>query len=216
VNGPNRTLLDLFLELETLDRIPRSGYLLRGIADCESIAEHSFHLAAIVWLLAGREPALDRARALELALVHDLAELRIGDLPRTAVDYFAPGAKHAAERRAVDDILAPAEPRARRLYAEYESEASPEARFVRACDRLQLLLKASVYERWGHGGLGEFWENPANLPPREFASVAQLFDELRARRADAPRDAAGAPRADAPRDPPGTPRADARERSVTR
>lgn len=180
MRGPNQSLLDLLLELETLDRVPRSGYFLRGISDCESIAEHSFHLAAMVWLLAAREPGLDRTRALELALVHDLAELRIGDLPRTAIDYFAPGAKHEAERRAADDILAPADPRARSLYAEYERSESREARFVRACDRLQLMLKASVYERWGHGGLAEFWDNPANFPTEEFPTVRELFQELRA------------------------------------
>lgn len=179
MRGPNATLLDLFLELQTLDRVPRSGYFLRGISDCESIAEHSFHLATMVWLLADREPGLDRTKALELALVHDLAELRIGDLPRTAIDYFAPGTKHDAERKAAADILAPADPRARELYAEYETKESPEARFVRACDRLQLMLKASVYERWGHGGLAEFWANPSNFPSAEFASVAELFDRLR-------------------------------------
>ena len=183
MRGPNATLLDLLLELETLDRVPRSGYFLRGISDCESIAEHSFHLATMVWLLAAREPDVDRTKALELALVHDLAELRIGDLPRTAVGYFAPGAKHEAERRAADDILAPADPRARSLYAEYERSESREARFVRACDRLQLMLKASVYERWGHGGLAEFWENPANFPTEEFPTVRGLFQELRAWRA---------------------------------
>jgi putative hydrolase of HD superfamily len=179
VRGPNATLLELLVELETLDRVPRSGYFLRGISDCESIAEHSFHLAAMVWLLAAREPELDRTKALELALVHDLAELRIGDLPRTAIGYFAPGAKHEAERRAADDILAPADPRARSLYAEYERSESREARFVRACDRLQLMLKASVYERWGHGGLAEFWDNPANFPTEEFPTVRGLFHELR-------------------------------------
>lgn len=180
MRGPNQSLLELFLELQTFDRIPRTGYFLRGISDCESIAEHSFHLAAMVWLLAPHENALDRTKALELALVHDLAELRIGDLPRTAVQYFAPGAKHDAERKAADDILAPADPRVRALYAEYERSESREARFVRACDRLQLMLKASVYERWGHGGLAEFWENPANFPSDEFPAVRALFQELRA------------------------------------
>lgn len=179
MRGPNQTLLDLLLELQTLDRVPRSGYFLRGISDCESIAEHSFHLATIVWLLAEREPGIDRTKALELAMVHDLAELRIGDLPRTAMNYFAPGAKHEAERRAVADILAPAPEWTRALYLEYESKASAEARFVRACDRLQLMMKASVYEQWGHGGLAEFWENPANFPDSEFASVLELFEALR-------------------------------------
>jgi len=34
----NASLLDLLLELQTLDRVPRSGYFLRGISDCESVS----------------------------------------------------------------------------------------------------------------------------------------------------------------------------------
>lgn len=183
MRGPNATLLDLLLELETLDRVPRSGYALRGIADPESVAEHLGHLATLVWLLSFEEPDLDAARAVEIALVHDLAELRVGDLPRTASDYFPPEVKHDAERRAAADLLAPAHPRALERYREYDRKASREARFVAACDKLQLMLKASVYEAWGHGGLAEFWDHPDNFPSDEFGSVARLFEALRRQRA---------------------------------
>lgn len=181
--GPNATLLDLLLELETLDRVPRSGYLLRGVAGGESVAEHSFHLALIVLLLAPREPGLDRGRALELALVHDLAEVRVGDLPRTAARYFPADAKHAAERAALAEMLAPAgaEPLAR--YEEYERGESREARFVKACDKLQLMIKVALYQAWGHAGLAEFWDHPDNFPDREFSAVAEIFDQLAGRAA---------------------------------
>jgi putative hydrolase of HD superfamily len=184
MRGPNRTRLDLLLELETLDRVPRSGYLLRGVSEGESVAEHSYHLAMLVWLLAAEEPGLDRARAVELALLHDLAELRVGDLPRTAVHYFEPGAKHAAELRAARDILAPAGGAALERLDEYDRAESPEARFVRACDKLQLMLKVAVYEAWGSSALAEFWEQSDNFPDAEFRSVRGLFDELVARRAE--------------------------------
>lgn len=183
MRGPNPTLVDLLLELETLDRVPRSGYSLRGIAEPESVAEHLGHLATLVWLLSFEEPGLDGARAVEIALVHDLAELRVGDLPRTASDYFPPEVKHDAERRAAADLLAPAHPRALERYLEYDRKESREARFVGACDKLQLMLKAFVYEGWGHGGLAEFWDHPENFPSSEFASVARLFEALRSRRA---------------------------------
>ena len=180
LKGPNRTLLDLLLELETLDRVPRSGYLLRGVPEAESVAEHSYHLATLVWLLAGEEGGLDRARAVELALLHDLAELRVGDLPRTAANYFEPGAKHAAELRAAGELLAPAGARAMELLAEYERGESREARFVRACDKLQLMLKAALYESWGSGALAEFWDHSENLPGEEFRSVARTLVALAA------------------------------------
>jgi len=181
VSGPNPTLLDALLELQLLDRVPRSGYLLRGIADAESVAEHSYQVALLVRLLAPREAGIDVARAVELALLHDLGELRLGDLPANAAGYLPAGAKHEAERRAVADLLAPDETDAVAGYLEYEARSSREARFVAACDKLQLMIKVSVYQRQGRGGLAEFWRNPANFPDAEFAAVRGLFEELRAR-----------------------------------
>lgn len=177
--SPNQSLLDLLIELQTLDRVPRSGYLLRGVADPESVAEHVYHVVFLVWALAPRIPEVDSRRALEMALVHDLAELRIGDLPRTASRYFPDGAKHEAERAALAEILAPLPEAARALWEEYQLGRSPEARLVKACDKLQLMLKVTVYEGWGEVGLSEFWSNPDNFPDGGFVAVRELFAELR-------------------------------------
>lgn len=178
----NRTLLDLFLEVQMLDRIPRSGYVLRGVAEPESVTEHVWHVLFMVWTLGPRIDGIDVGRAVEIALVHDLAELRIGDLPRTSSHYFPEGAKKAAEAAAMADVLAPLPPRALALYDEYQLGKSPEARLVKACDKLQLMLKVAVYERCGAGMLAEFWDNPDNFPDGGFPAVRELFEELRARR----------------------------------
>jgi 5'-deoxynucleotidase YfbR-like HD superfamily hydrolase len=178
----NPSLLDALFELQILDRVPRSGWALRGVPEPESVSEHGFHVVFLVWSLAGDVPGLDAARAVELALVHDLAEVRLGDLPRTAARYLPDGAKHAAEEQAIGELLAPLGERAVALYREYRGRATAEARFVAACDKLQLMIKATLYERWGCGGLGEFWENPENFPGDEFAPVADLFAALRSRR----------------------------------
>lgn len=175
-------LLDVLLEAQNLDRIPRSGFVLRGVSDPESISEHSWQVVFLVWTLASRIPDVDSHRAMEIALLHDLAELRVGDLPRTAARYFPDGAKRQAERAALDDILAPLPARAKELVAEYQAGESSEARLVKACDKLQLMLKVYVYEQWGAGGLEEFWHNPDNFPPADFPPVRQVFDELLRRR----------------------------------
>lgn len=178
----NSTLLDTLLELQTLDRVPRMGYVLRGVDDPESVSEHGWHVMFLVWALAPRLPEVDGLRALEMALLHDVAELRVGDLPRTAAHYLPADAKQQAETGAVADILAPLGERARELHAEYCAGTSPAARLVKACDKLQLMLKVSVYESWGAGGLGEFWHNPDNFPDGGFEPVRELIDELRRRR----------------------------------
>lgn len=175
---PNETLLDLFRELQILDRVPRSGYVLRGVPDSESVAEHSWHVLFLVWVLGMRIPGLDLARALEIALVHDLAELRVGDLPSTSKRYFEVGAKAEAERAALAEILAPLPERAQEMFAEYQQGTSREAKLVKACDKLQLLIKVDVYESWGAGGLSEFWDNPQNFPDGEFEPIREVLEEL--------------------------------------
>ena len=190
----NESLLDLFLELQILDRVPRSGYVLRGVHDPESVTEHSWHVLFLVWTLGARIEEIDLTRAVEIALIHDLAELRVGDLPRTASQYFPEGAKNTAEMAAMRDVLAPLPERALDLYREYQDGKTPEARLVKACDKLQLMLKVAVYQRWGTGALAEFWENPDNFPDGGFQVVQELFEELR-RRATPPSGSPAAPSA---------------------
>lgn len=178
----NETLLDSLLEVQGFDRVPRMGYVLRGVTEPESVAAHSWQLAFLVWALAPRIPGLDAARAVELAIVHDLAELRIGDLPRTSAHYFPAGAKKTAETAAFADLMAPFGESAAALSAEYAAAQTLEARLVKVCDKLQLLLKVAMYEKWGEGGLAEFWENPDNFPDGGFPVVRELIADLRARR----------------------------------
>ncbi len=180
---PNESLLDALLELQGLDRLPRTGYALRGVDDPESISEHGFHLAVLIWALAPAVPGVDLGRALELALIHDLPEVRIGDLPRTAGRYLPPGAKAAAESAALAELLAPLGDRAPELLAEFEAGETREALLVRACDKLQLMIKVFAYERWGAAGLGEFWANEINFPESGLAPVDELLADLRRRRA---------------------------------
>lgn len=181
---PNETLLDLLLEAQGLDRVPRMGWRLRGVVGEESVAEHAFHVAFLAWVLAPSVPGVDPGRLMAMALVHDLAELRIGDLPRTAARYLPESAKSEAERAALAEIAGPLGERATELFDDYERGQSPEARLVKACDKLQLMLKVAAYESAGAGGLAEFWDNPDNFPGEELEPVRTLIADLRSRRGE--------------------------------
>lgn len=174
----NQSLLELLLEVQRLDRVPRTGFLLRGLSDVESVSEHAFQVAFLVWAVGPQIPGLEVPRALELALLHDLAEVRLGDLPRAAGEYLPAGAKDAAERHALDDLLAPVAQRAAPLIDEYLESRTPEARFARACDRLQLLLKVTAYERGGAAGLEEFWRGQGMDVFDAFPPLRRLAEEL--------------------------------------
>ena len=59
----------------------------------EELEISSWHVLFLVWVLAPRIPEVDATRAVEIAIVHDLADLRSGDLPRPAGRYFPEGAQ---------------------------------------------------------------------------------------------------------------------------
>lgn len=155
-------------ELMRLKALPRTGWLLRGVREVESIAEHLFGVAWIALLLADRARAngheVSVEKVLRMALLHDLSEARTGDLPSTIKPYFPGNTLKQADEQAARDILQPLGEIGKNylaLWHEYEERASLEARLVKAADKLDLLLQAREYEKGGANDLGEFWENAA-------------------------------------------------------
>lgn len=75
--------IDVLLEAYELKDELRSGWQLREIADPESVAAHTWGTATLCLLFAD-EAGIDRDRAVSMALVHDLAEARTGDIATRA------------------------------------------------------------------------------------------------------------------------------------
>jgi putative hydrolase of HD superfamily len=158
-------VLSLLIELQRLKGLDRTGWTLRGLPNgTESVAAHSFGVSVTAMLLADEMKArgveVDTERVLRMALIHDWAETRIGDMPRTATHYFGSDVRKEAETKAFADMVAGAatETRLSNLHYDYERRDSLEARVVKAADILDLLIQAYALERAGAKGLDEFWE----------------------------------------------------------
>ncbi len=174
-----RARLRSLLQLQALDRMPRTGWIQRGVRDPESVAAHSFGVATLALALGPTvEPPLEVDRAVSLALSHDLGEAVLGDLPRGAAALFPPGAKRAAERAALADLLDPLAPLARERAEEALAEESREARFVKLLDGLQLGLRLLAYRRSGQAGLEEFQEGLRALDCSAFPPCEEFRAEL--------------------------------------
>ena len=65
---------------------PRAGWLLLGIPQPETVAEHSFRVGIVGIVLAAMEGA-DVGRTAALCLLHDAHETRIGDVPSVGRAY---------------------------------------------------------------------------------------------------------------------------------
>jgi putative hydrolase of HD superfamily len=155
-------LIEAYFELNQLKRLFRQGWLRRGVPPerCESVAEHVFSMALLGWWICDSLfPALDRDRVLRMVLAHELGEIYTGDLiPADGVEREE---KHRREHAALLKVAGKLAGGAAVISAweEYEAEVTPEARFVRQLDRLEMAMQACVYEAGGFEQMGEFFRS---------------------------------------------------------
>jgi len=177
-------MLSTLIELQRLKRLDRTGWILRGLPNgTESVAAHSFGVSVTAMLLADKLIAhgipIDVEKVLRISLLHDWAEVRVGDMPRTATLYFGSEARKQAETAAFSDIVKGVDEGLYvGLYNDYERRESLEARLVKAADILDLLIQVLALERAGARGLDEFWE-VAEKPEFNLDGIAeQIVQEL--------------------------------------
>lgn len=91
--------VNMIFEARMLKNIPRSGYSFLGNGR-ESVAEHSFLITFISYILAKLNPQADEKKIVFMALLHDLPESRIGDINYVQKKYVK-----ADENKAVKDMI---------------------------------------------------------------------------------------------------------------
>lgn len=136
-------------EMGHLKQVPRAGWLLLGIPQPETVAEHSFRVGVVGMMLASLQGA-DVGRTVALCLVHDAHETRVGDIPsvgRAYVTTAVPEAVTAHQTSAMPDALANV---LQDLVAEYEAAETLESQVARDADKMETLLQAIEYQAQGH------------------------------------------------------------------
>lgn len=166
--GRQQHILSFLSEVEQLKNIDRAGYRYYGIPSPESVAEHSFATVWYVLVLAEEEEEVDRDKVIRMALLHDLAEIKLGDITEPAVEaYFQPGQKRLMERQAFADLVAklPAALKAELvgLHEELLTAETKEALVVRNADKLQMLGQVLRYEALYRMRMDSFWQYAASL-----------------------------------------------------
>jgi 5'-deoxynucleotidase YfbR-like HD superfamily hydrolase len=133
-----RQQLDFISELDKLKRVLRMTRVMDG-SRRENSAEHSWHIAVMVPLLAEYSPEpVDVMRTMKMLLIHDVVEIDAGDT--FCFDDEAHHDKEDREVRAADRLfgLLPADQahEFRALWDEFEEGKTADSRFAVALDRL--------------------------------------------------------------------------------
>jgi len=134
--------IDFILEIDKEKNILRQTHITDNIRR-ENDAEHAWHMAIMVYLLkeyANEE--FDLAKAMMMALIHDIVEIDAGDT--YAYDSQDKKTQKEREEKAMKRIfsLLPEDQMTelKEMFLEFEKCESDEAKFVRAMDNFQPLL----------------------------------------------------------------------------
>lgn len=165
-------ILKFFTETGKLKEIKRRGWVLRGIKNPESVADHIFRAALMGWVLGRRKHGINIEKVIKMALIHDICEVYAGDttpydsiLPKSKKDIekllktwprFSEAQKKRLsekkfkkEKKALEKItsLLPKDlaQEMMHLWLDYENGKSKEGRFFKQMDRLENFLQATEY-----------------------------------------------------------------------
>jgi putative hydrolase of HD superfamily len=134
--------IQFIIEIDQLKQVLRQTLLNDG-SRRENSAEHSWHLAMMVIVLAEYAPqGVTLLSAIKMVLLHDLVEIDAGD----TFCYDVQGNESKAQREAQAALrlfgLLPADQASelRSLWEEFEAQETPTAKFAAALDRIQPLL----------------------------------------------------------------------------
>jgi 5'-deoxynucleotidase YfbR-like HD superfamily hydrolase/nucleoside phosphorylase len=149
---PEFNELDAFEKLYRLKELRRTGWIVRGIENGETVSSHSFGAYLIALCLLpdhiDEEPDYSKERVLKMLLIHDLAEAYTGDLlpedktseKRQEEDRAFGGMRMLSTYAHFGSLFDSYD-----LFAEYEARRSYNSRIAHDVDRLDIIFQLIVY-----------------------------------------------------------------------
>ena len=177
-------LLGLLSQSERLESLPRTGWLTCGVAPAESVAAHIYHVTLVaMWLAEAVAEDVDTAEVLRIALLHDLSEAVLTDIPSPAKKRLGSAHVRETEAKLTHEILENMPDSWHRAVDQYIDQTTLEAKLVKAADRIQMLAKSCQYRWQNRGNTERFWNGPQRMdkmPPVVNEIIERLEEHFQA------------------------------------
>ena len=134
-----REFLDILQVAERLKDTPR--HCTTSHRRTESVAEHSWRVSLMAFLLRDEFPELDMDKVIRMCLIHDLGECFTGDIPtflKTDQDRETEDSLLGRWVRSLPDGVSE---EMSALYEEMDAQQTPESRLYKALDKLEALIQ---------------------------------------------------------------------------
>lgn len=141
--GAMSDVINFLMEIDKLKLVERRTKIINHGRQ-ENSAEHSWHFAVAAMSLTPFAPEdVDISRVLQMALLHDIVEIDVGDV--LVYDLAARAAVAEKEATAAKRLFGllpePQSTQFLKLWLEYEAGVSADARFANALDRILPILQ---------------------------------------------------------------------------
>ena len=134
-----RTLITFLNKVEPMKYNTRHSWTSAGRR--ESVAEHSWRLALMAYLVKDEFPEADSGKLILMCLCHDLGEAVTGDIPAFSKTDSHRNQEKDAIRNLLDYLPQPYCGELKALFAEMEEQKTLEARIYKALDALECLIQ---------------------------------------------------------------------------
>ncbi len=145
-------IANILFEAKILKTLQRSGYNFLGTGN-ESVAEHSFMITFISFIIAQLEPDVDELKIIKMCLLHDLPEARTGDMNYVQKQYVT-----VDETKALEDATngLPFGKQIQSLIHEFNAGVTKEAMLAKDADQISFLLELKNLQDTGSKGPEEW------------------------------------------------------------
>ena len=149
--GKYNNILNFYKEYIKLEQILRKGWLMCNVPAkrLESVADHTLQLIMLASVVTKElNFSIDMNKLTEMLLIHDIGETIVGDISEVEIDR---NVKKASEAEAVRALLNNLNPDNAKYYydlwEEMESHSTELSKFAYLLDKIDAVIKASIYER---------------------------------------------------------------------
>ena len=134
-----RELLDALAVADRLKDTTRHCYTVGGRH--ESVAEHSFRLALMAYMVSDEVPEIDTDKVIRMCLIHDLGEAITGDIPSFETTDSDEAAEDSAVSGFVNQLPEYWKKQLGEMYSEMNELKTPEAKLYKALDKLEAVIQ---------------------------------------------------------------------------
>lgn len=132
-------LLEFLAMAEKLKCNTRHSYTSSGRH--ESVAEHSFRLALMAYMVSDEVPEIDTDKVIKMCLIHDLGEAITGDIPSFEKTDSDEAAEDSAVSGFVNQLPEYWKNQLGEMYSEMNELKTPEAKLYKALDKLEAVIQ---------------------------------------------------------------------------